>query len=530
MADIVRYNNDMNLVQFNKFKDKELDLFFSICYKMKEKNLNEITLDFSELRKLSNYTNKNLVRFVKDLDNTYKKLIELNFKYEDENVLERFVLFTQYRIEKDNRIVKIAVNKKFKYILNELGSTYTKFELEQFVSLRSIYSKNLFKILKQWESIKEKTFELEEFRRILNIPESYNFSKINVKILTIAMKELMPYFSNLKLEKIRVGRKIKKLKFSWTAKEMKQAKLIEIEIIISEKMNKAVEKTRKNKFVNPLLTKENIKKLLEIFDEKILINSFNKAYTEIKKEINFNYLKTFIENTLKQQEIKFVVEPKVQEVEDIDHTNDTDKEKKEDLKEKIKVTSEEKMLKYKEYLEKNNLKDNKFNKKSFEINFNNDFKEVENVDQLVDEGKKERKEQPNKAKQERNEERTEYLKRLKAIELDLIISNSPRLEEFKTNFMQFFRLHDFIMNDYSYLNENRVEQINIQLKELQRYFEGFKTKEEKIVELKDISTEKLLSKNGKRLFGGALLSRLEKIAKEMKVKIKYKNRIIEFKK
>ena len=38
-----------------------------------------------ELKKLSKYEGKDNQRFVKDLDSVYKKLIELNFKYEDEN-------------------------------------------------------------------------------------------------------------------------------------------------------------------------------------------------------------------------------------------------------------------------------------------------------------------------------------------------------------------------------------------------------------------------------------------------------------
>ncbi len=47
-----------------------------------------------------------------------------------------------------------------------------------------------------------------------------------------------------------------------------------------------------------------------------------------------------------------------------------------------------------------------------------------------------------------------------------------------------------------------------------------------LLELSDIPQEKLLSKKGKKLFGGALISRLESIAKELKTKIKYKDKII----
>lgn len=47
-----------------------------------------------------------------------------------------------------------------------------------------------------------------------------------------------------------------------------------------------------------------------------------------------------------------------------------------------------------------------------------------------------------------------------------------------------------------------------------------------LLELSDIPQEKLLSKKGKKLFGGALISRLESIAKELKTKIKYKDKVI----
>lgn len=42
MNDIVKYHNDMNKVNFGNFSTKELDLFFSICFKLKEIGTDEI--------------------------------------------------------------------------------------------------------------------------------------------------------------------------------------------------------------------------------------------------------------------------------------------------------------------------------------------------------------------------------------------------------------------------------------------------------------------------------------------------------
>jgi len=497
MTDIIRYSNDMNLVQFNKFKDKELDLFFSICYKMKEQGLDEISLDFSELKKLSNYSNRNLSRFIKDLRSTYDKLLALNFEIktsEDGLSFIKFVLFTKYEVLAKNQIVKIAINKEFEYILNELGTTYTKFELAQFVSLKSVYSKNLFKILKQWDSLKEKIFELEKFKELLNVPKSYSTSDLNKRVLNIVMKELNPYFFDLKLEKIRVGRKIQRLKFSWAAKEMKQAKLIEIEIVISEKMEKTIEKAKKNKFINPILTKENIKKLIEIFDEKILINSFNKAYAEIKKDINFNYLKTYIENSLKQQEIKFVVQTEVQEVEVVKEKEEELKKEIKAPKEKIKVSPEEKKKKYKEYLEKDDLNDDMYNQKGFEMHFNENFEIVEDIEQREDDFN------------------IEKIKEFKAGER---LTMQITLEELNKMSFDDIKGTSFEIISEEQAKKNRL--IIVSKNQMTR----------QIIEVSELENEKLLSKNGKKLFGGALISRLKKIAKEERIKIKYKGKIIE---
>ena len=35
MGKVIEYDSKMNELNFGKFKEKELDLFFSICYKMK---------------------------------------------------------------------------------------------------------------------------------------------------------------------------------------------------------------------------------------------------------------------------------------------------------------------------------------------------------------------------------------------------------------------------------------------------------------------------------------------------------------
>ncbi|MGL5903594.1 MAG: replication initiation protein [Cetobacterium sp.] len=76
----------------------------------------------------------------------------------------------------------------------------------------------MFKLLKQWESIKIKEFKIEEFRELLNIPKGFTMGKIDERILNPILTELSQYFTNLKLEKIKTGRSVTSLKFSWSGK------------------------------------------------------------------------------------------------------------------------------------------------------------------------------------------------------------------------------------------------------------------------------------------------------------------------
>lgn len=58
----------MNKVNFADFKEKELDLFFSICQKMKDRGNTEIQFDFSEIREISQYSNISIQRLYSDLE------------------------------------------------------------------------------------------------------------------------------------------------------------------------------------------------------------------------------------------------------------------------------------------------------------------------------------------------------------------------------------------------------------------------------------------------------------------------------
>ena len=379
---ILKYNNDLNSLSFGQFKEKELDLFFSICFKVKELGNKEIEIPFEELKKLSNYSNRNLNRFIKDLESTYDKMLSLNIKITYSEIdFEKFNLFNSYEVLGSEKKIIIQVSKKFEYLLNKLIGNYTKFDLIEFVSLKSIYSKNLFKLLKQWESKREKLYNLEEFKKILNVP-NYTTTDFNRRVLKPIMEELPQYFSNLKLEKIKTGKKVTSLKFTWNRKpkeaiDIKEAEVVEIEI--SEQLNKAIEKAKKNRFIEKLLTLDNIEILTHMFQENDLMKGLLWAYKEVKQDIStLNYLIKTIRTGAEQKEIKIKVKESknkevIQEVL-FDEKTDTFKV---DPGKKEKISQEKYEELYKGYLKENNIAHNRGARLGFDKLYENKYEIIE---------------------------------------------------------------------------------------------------------------------------------------------------------
>ncbi|WP_142429147.1 replication initiation protein [Enterococcus faecalis] len=216
----VKYRNELNMITLKKFNAKEMDLFFALCARMKDKGLNNIVFSFEELKELSDYRTTAIKAFTDDLDSLYSKMLQLTYRdeYDDDGSFRRFVLFTSFDVNVKKQTVEVSINPKLEGILNGLTTEFSKFELSAFTSLRSTYAKTLFRLLMQYRSTGYYVVNIEEFRELLNIPDYYQMGNIDQKVLKPAMKELNNYFEDLEITKIKAkkGNKIAKLEFTFT--------------------------------------------------------------------------------------------------------------------------------------------------------------------------------------------------------------------------------------------------------------------------------------------------------------------------
>ena len=275
MNDVVKYHNHFNSISLKNFNSVEINLLMAICSQIRDKGLNEITLNFLELKNMVKYKHIGNVRFIKDLEQIYKKLITLSIRIETKEIIDNFVLFTRYRIIKEKQKVIIKVNSEFKYLLNNLVKKFTQFELEEFIHLRSNYSKEIYRRLKQFKSTGFWRVKIDDFKELLNIPEKYRMSDIDKYVLKISRNELKNCFKDFEMTKIKNGRKIEYLEFKFVPEKKYQENIGNEKVILSNesKIEKKIVLEGKSRIIEPIIEQEREKTLREKIKEKIDVNN-----------------------------------------------------------------------------------------------------------------------------------------------------------------------------------------------------------------------------------------------------------------
>lgn len=210
--EIVKYHHELNTLPLRKFSAVEMNLFFSILSRMRDKGDKRVRFSFEELKELSNYKPTANTRFVKDLEKTYDKLMDLRFGRSSKDGLysERFVLFGYFEIngKADEPYVDIQIFEKAVPLLNNL-EYWVRYSLQQFSELQSSYSKTMFRLLKQWRTVGKVYFEKENLYELLDIPKSYwkNQANVDNRVLRPIKQELTPIFKGLTITKKHARRR-----------------------------------------------------------------------------------------------------------------------------------------------------------------------------------------------------------------------------------------------------------------------------------------------------------------------------------
>lgn len=287
---VVIYNNDMNLVPLRKFTATEQNLLYSICIKMRDEGQSILKLSFDEIKKMCNYTRKDVTieDFAKELKSVYSKLLSITCEYTEGRKFKGFVLFTRYEIDIDTQIAEVKVNEDYSYLLNNLTNNFTKFEMLEFSELSSSYSKTAYKHLKQFRKTGYLVFEIDKFKESFCVPNSYQMCDINKRIIQPIQNELSLYFKNLEIHKISKG---------------KGRKITHIEFVFDTEADINATGTGTFRDYNGFYYN---KQLLDFTDEEVnkkfkptaepMVERYDKKRLEEKEEMRRKYLELFPED------------------------------------------------------------------------------------------------------------------------------------------------------------------------------------------------------------------------------------------
>lgn len=199
--EIVKYSNQFNAQALRRFTALDLDLLMAIAARVRDKEIDEVTFTFEELRQLAhvkkNLTDKELAARIVEVND---RLLACRFRFQDDSRTVQFTLFSGFETDWKTAKLLVAVNPRFSFLLNDLTSQFTRFELAEFTALRSSYAKECYRRLKQYRQTGVWKVSLEDFRRLLDVPKSYRPSEINKYVLKPIEEELGPLL-NLKVHR-----------------------------------------------------------------------------------------------------------------------------------------------------------------------------------------------------------------------------------------------------------------------------------------------------------------------------------------
>lgn len=224
MNEVVKYSNELHELKFSSLTEAQQNVFFTLLQQFRRTEGYTLELDFNEVFELAQIANSSSYR--KEILEKLSKLQEFKFRYQINELgdLRQDVIFPSIETDSGSKILKVRVSQGFKdrYISSPLKG-WTRYELAEFVNLSGTYVKTIYRYLKQFRSSGCWRIRYDDFKRLLNIPDSYRATDIDRQILKPSLKELSSerslfnqrrtLFKGLVVKKIKNGKFIEILEF-----------------------------------------------------------------------------------------------------------------------------------------------------------------------------------------------------------------------------------------------------------------------------------------------------------------------------
>lgn len=206
------YGNELNRIVFEKYNKFDSSLLWYIITQSSERprtnyDLGITTYSFSDIKQNLHIGSRSDKQLGQALDKANTHLLKATIvnKYEDSTDIysERTAIFSQFKVNSKSKTLTVKLNDVAIPYLTNITKNFTKYSLQQLVTLDSKYSQSLFRLLSQFSSKGFFTVKREDLIALLGAPKSYrnsNFARFKEKILSPAVEEVSKYFNNLTYE------------------------------------------------------------------------------------------------------------------------------------------------------------------------------------------------------------------------------------------------------------------------------------------------------------------------------------------
>ncbi|MGC8885480.1 MAG: replication initiation protein [Candidatus Nanoarchaeia archaeon] len=202
-----------------------------------------------------------------------------------------YSIFSNIKFEDGFLIAKF--NDKLRPFLLRLREQFTKFELCEFKLFKSKYSIRIYQLLKQYYSIGERTFDINDLRTILNIQpgELGNFAHFREFVIEVAQKELENTPMAFEYETKRRGKGGKVTEITFKLKNPKVLKEL-------QEVDNFIEQQQSIKSDTDIYsTNATLNKLLELIPEEKRTNSVKTLLLNYLKQYASDYVLSQIQYT-----------------------------------------------------------------------------------------------------------------------------------------------------------------------------------------------------------------------------------------
>lgn len=269
----VEYSKDV-ATSINEFSAYELDIFLCLVYisrtMLDHKNVSEeenlkMELPSSAIKNFLSGTHNSRVK--KALENIF----DTKVYFKSDKYTKTRHIFESLDYSKDYKTINFELKKEYIKLFYNLSGNFTQHKIKEFTSLKSRYAKRIYQIIMSYKGLRKWKFEANEFRNLFDIPNSYGWSDIEVKLLKKVKKELKETtsISSVKLTKEKSGRNIISVTLSW---KFEDPEIVEDDDFIKEpkevekhedvKERKQLSETSENLYTNYLNMNESIKKMI----------------------------------------------------------------------------------------------------------------------------------------------------------------------------------------------------------------------------------------------------------------------------